>query len=48
MARRSDHSRDELYEMALDAAASIVGRDGLKGLARFTISSKIWTTWPSI
>lgn len=32
MARRSDHSREELHAMILDAAREIVERDGLAGL----------------
>ena len=32
MGRRSDHSREELYEMALSAAREIVGEFGLDGL----------------
>ncbi len=32
MARRSDHSRDELHRMALDAARRIVAEHGLSGL----------------
>lgn len=32
MARRSDHSRDELYELVLAAARRIVENEGLRGL----------------
>ena len=32
MARRSDHSREELYDMALDAARRMAERDGLRGI----------------
>jgi AcrR family transcriptional regulator len=32
MARRSDHSRDELYELMMAAAREIVERDGYRGL----------------
>ena len=33
MARRSDHSREELHRIALDAARTIVAADGLRGLS---------------
>ncbi len=33
MARRSDHSREELHEMALEAARDIVESEGLRGLS---------------
>ncbi len=32
MARRSDHSREELYDMALEAARQIAEKEGLRGL----------------
>ena len=32
MARRSDHTRDELHDLALDAARKITEKDGLRGL----------------
>ncbi len=32
MARRSDHTRDELYDLALEAAREIAGEEGLRGL----------------
>ncbi|MDP6774403.1 MAG: TetR/AcrR family transcriptional regulator [Rhodospirillales bacterium] len=41
MGRRSDHSRDELFEMALSAAREIAEEDGLKGLTIRRIAGKI-------
>jgi AcrR family transcriptional regulator len=32
MSRRYDHSRDELYKMALDASRSIAAKDGIRAL----------------
>lgn len=41
MARRSDHTRDELYEMALSAAREIAEKDGLHGLTARRIAEEI-------
>lgn len=41
MARRSDHSREELYEMALSAAHSIVDDDGLRALTARNVADAI-------
>ncbi len=41
MARRSDHTRDELYEMALAAAREIAEKDGLRGLTARRIAREI-------
>ena len=41
MARRSDHSREELYEMALAAARDIVVADGLSGLTVRRVATAI-------
>jgi AcrR family transcriptional regulator len=41
MARRSDHSREELYEMAMSAARDIVQKDGLRALTARNIATSI-------
>ena len=41
MARRSDHSRPQLLELALDAARKIVLKQGLRGLSTRRIASRI-------
>lgn len=41
MARRSDHSREQLYELALDAAAMIVERDGFRALTARNVADVI-------
>ena len=41
MARRSDHSREELYDMAMSAAREIVQRDGLRGLTARNLATAI-------
>ncbi len=41
MARRSDHTRDELYEMALAAAREIAAKEGLRGLTARRIAGEI-------
>ena len=41
MARRSDHTRDELYGMALAAAREISEKDGLRGLTARRIARRI-------
>jgi AcrR family transcriptional regulator len=44
MARRSDHTREELYKMALAAAGGIVAKDGLRGLSTRRIAGEIGYT----
>jgi AcrR family transcriptional regulator len=41
MARRSDHSRDELYGMAMNAAREIVQQDGLRALTARSLATAI-------
>lgn len=41
MARRSDHSREELYALILDSARRIVEEDGLSGLTARRVASSI-------
>ncbi len=41
MGRRSDHTRSELYELALSAAREIAEQEGLKGLTVRRIAKKI-------
>ena len=41
MARRSDHSRQELYEMVMDTARAIVEQDGLRNLTARNIAAAI-------
>lgn len=44
MARRSDHSRDEIREMALEAAASILEQEGAKKLTARNVANTIGYT----
>jgi AcrR family transcriptional regulator len=44
MARRSDHTREELYEMALQAAERLVEDEGLSGLTVRRVASEIGYT----
>lgn len=48
MARRSDHSRDEIREMALKAAEAIVEREGAAGLSTRKIANEIGYTAGSL
>jgi AcrR family transcriptional regulator len=41
MARRSDHSREELYDMAMSAARDIVQREGLRALTARSLATSI-------
>ncbi len=41
MARRSDHSREELYELALDAAAGIISKEGYSALTARRVATDI-------
>lgn len=41
MGRRSDHTRDELYAMALDAAEAIIRDDGLPALTARKVAGRI-------
>ena len=44
MARRSDHTREELHKMALTAARKIVAKEGLRGLSTRRIAGEIGYT----
>lgn len=44
MGRRSDHSRDELYAMALAAAREIAKKEGLRGLTARGVARRIGYT----
>ncbi len=44
MARRSDHTREELYELALQAAERLVEAEGLSGLTVRRVASEIGYT----
>ena len=44
MARRSDHSREQLYRLALDAAERIIAQDGLRGLSARGVAREIGYT----
>jgi len=44
MARRSDHSREEIRQMALEAAETIVAAEGYKGLSTRKVASAIGYT----
>lgn len=48
MARRSDHSRDEIREMALRAAETILDREGAAGLSTRKIATEIGYTVGSL
>jgi AcrR family transcriptional regulator len=41
MARRSDHTRDELREMALQAAQRIISKQGLSGLSTRSVAARM-------
>ncbi|OUR71179.1 hypothetical protein A9Q78_10245 [Methylophaga sp. 41_12_T18] len=41
MARRNDHSREQLQDMALLASESIISRDGIAGLSTRKVASEI-------
>ena len=44
MARRSDHSREELYELALEKAGEIAEKEGLRGLTARGVAREIGYT----
>lgn len=44
MARRSDHSREEIHRMALDAARSIIESEGLSGISARKVASHMGYT----
>lgn len=44
MARRSDHSREEIHKMALDAAEAIIVVEGYKGLSARKVATAIGYT----
>ncbi len=48
MARRSDHSREELHELALQAAESLVEEQGLEALSTRRIAARIGYTVGSL
>ena len=48
MARRSDHTREQLREMALQAAESILEQDGIEGLTARRIAARIGYTVGSL
>ena len=41
MARRKDHSREQLYDMALDAARQVVEEDGFRALTARNVADAI-------
>ena len=47
MGRRSDHSRDELYGMALDATERLVREKGFAGLTARKVAAEIGYAPPS-
>lgn len=44
LARRSDHTREEIHQMALEAAEAIAAQEGLSGLSARKVASKIGYT----
>ncbi len=44
MARRSDHSRDELQSMAIEATRAIISREGIEGVSARKVAHKIGYT----
>ena len=44
MARRSDHSKEQIKEMALDAAQELAAKDGMSGISARKITSAIGYT----
>lgn len=44
MARRSDHSREELHSMAIDAARAIISQEGIEGVSARKVAQKIGYT----
>ncbi|MGV6825364.1 MAG: TetR/AcrR family transcriptional regulator [bacterium] len=44
MARRSDHSREQIHELALSAAERLVSEDGIKALTARKVASEIGYT----
>lgn len=44
MARRSDHTREEIHQMALDAAEVIASQEGYSGLSARKVAAKIGYT----
>ena len=44
LARRSDHSREEIHQMALQAAEEIASQEGLSGLSARKVAAKIGYT----
>lgn len=44
MARRSDHTREEIHQMALDAAEAIASQEGISGLSARKVAAKIGYT----
>lgn len=44
MARRSEHSREELHSMAIDAARALISQEGIEGLSARKVAQKIGYT----
>ncbi len=44
MARRSDHTREEIHQMALDATEAIASKEGISGLSARKVATKIGYT----
>lgn len=44
MARRNDHSREELQSMAIDAARAIISQEGIEGVSARKVAQKIGYT----
>ena len=44
MARRNDHTREEIHQMALEAAETIASQEGISGLSARKVATKIGYT----
>lgn len=44
MARRNDHTREELHSMAIDAARAIIAKEGLEGITARKVAQQIGYT----
>ena len=47
MARRSEHSKEQIRDMALEAAETIVATDGLAGLSAYALWRFVIPNLPS-